>query len=277
MTKPGLPARFLHPMKWLSALFLSAVLPLTAAELPLLIAHRGASHAAPENTLSAFKLAWEEGADGIEGDFYLSSDGEIVCIHDADTKRTAGEKLVVAKTPWSKLSTLDVGSWKDPRYAGEKIPRLGDVLDVLPPGKKFFIEIKSGPGIVEPIAKILAEKKADPSQVVLISFDDEVIRACREKLPAYEVHWISSLKEFDQGSNAELYAKRLEATGANGFQFQATSPVTSDWLAALRRKNLPLTSWTVNDAALARRMIGYGVSHITTDRPGPLRAELLAE
>ncbi len=264
-------------MKWLPAFLLFTVLPLAATDLPLLIAHRGASHAAPENTLSAFKLAWEEGADGIEGDFHLSSDGEVVCIHDFDTQRTAGRKLVISETPWSELSTLDVGSWKDPRYAGERVLLLGDVLGALPPGKKFFVEIKSGPETVEPIAKILAEKKADPARVVLISFHDEVIRACREKLPAYEAHWISSLKEFDQGSNAESYAKRLEATGANGFQFQATSPVTAEWLAALRARKLPLTSWTVNDAALALRMIGHGVSHITTDRPGPLRAELLAE
>ena len=61
-----------------------------------LIAHRGASHDAPENTLAAFRLAWEQGADGIEGDFRLSRDGEIICLHDATTRRTAGIDLVVA-------------------------------------------------------------------------------------------------------------------------------------------------------------------------------------
>lgn len=264
-------------MKWPALLLFSAALPLAASDLPLLIAHRGASHAAPENTLSAFRLAWEEGADGIEADFHLSSDGEVVCIHDPDTERTAGRKLVIARTPWSELSALDVGSWKHPRYAGEKIPRLGDILDMLPPDKKFFIEIKDGPKIVEPIRRILAEKKTDPARVALISFDDKVIRACRNRLPAYEAHWLSSLKEFDRDGQADLYARRFAATGANGFQFQATSRVTAEWLAALGEKNIPLTSWTVDDPALARRMIGFGVNHITTNRPAALRAALLAE
>ncbi len=84
----------------------------------LIVGHRGASHAAPENTLAAFDLAWQEGADGAEGDFRLTRDGRIVCIHDEDTERTAGKKLVVATTTLAELQQLDVGSWKDPRYAG---------------------------------------------------------------------------------------------------------------------------------------------------------------
>lgn len=262
-------------MKRLLVLLSLLVSPLSAAELPLLVAHRGASHAAPENTLSAFRLAWEEGADGIEGDFHLSSDGEVVCIHDYDTKRTAGEKLVIAETTWERLSQLDVGKWKSDRFAGEKMPRLGDVLDILPPGKIFFIEIKSGPETVAPIRRILEEKKADPARVVLITFDEAVVRACLEQLPAYPTHWISSLKDFDKDGKAEVYAKQLLAMGANGFQFNATAPVTAAWLRDVKEKRIPLTSWTVDDVALARRMIGFGVDHITTNRPGPLRTELL--
>jgi glycerophosphoryl diester phosphodiesterase len=84
----------------------------TLQAAPKLIAHRGASQAAPENTLAAFRLAWKEGADGIEGDFRLSKDGKIVCIHDADTKRANGAKFVVADTDSHVLRKLDVGKWK---------------------------------------------------------------------------------------------------------------------------------------------------------------------
>ena len=93
---------------------------LTSAQL--IIAHRGASHEAPENTLAAFRLAWEEQADGIEGDFYLTSDGQIVCIHDKTTKRVAPKQpeLTVAKSTLKQLRSLDVGSWKNPRYAAER-------------------------------------------------------------------------------------------------------------------------------------------------------------
>jgi len=264
-------------MKHLLLACLAAVSCLSAADLPLLVAHRGASHAAPENTLAAFKLAWKEDADAIEGDFHLSSDGKVVCIHDFDTKRVAGEKLIVAETPWERLSRLDVGSWKDLRYKDEPMPLLPDVLDLLPPDKKFFIEVKSGPETIGPIRLILEEKKADPARVIIISFHDDVIRESRAKMPQYQAHWISDLKEFDQGDKASSYRRRLDATGAQGFHFRASSPVTKTWLAALKEKQLLLTSWTVDDPALARKMIGYGVNHITTNRPGPLRAELTAQ
>lgn len=250
---------------------------LSAADLPLLVAHRGASHAAPENTIPAFKLAWEEGADGIEGDFHLSADGKVVCIHDFDTKRVAGEKLDVAKTPWSRLSQLDVGAWKDPKFKGTHMPLLEDVLDVLPADKKFFLEIKPGVEIVEPIRKILEEKKADPAQVIIIAFNDDVIRECRKTMPQFQAHWLSDLKDLDKGDNAQVYRKRFEATNAQGFQFKAVSPVTAEWLAPIKEKKLPLTSWTVDDPEIARKMIGLGVSNITTNRPGPLRAELLKQ
>ena len=263
-------------MKILSAAALSVIFSAmaSAADLPLLVAHRGASHAAPENTISAFKLAWEEGADGIEGDFYLSSDGEVVCIHDKDTKRVAGRNLVVAETPWKELSKLDVGSWKSPEYKGERIPLLAEVLDVIPPGKRFFLEVKCGPEIVPALKKILTEKKADPALVSIISFNADVISASRKQLPAYQAHWITDLKEYADSAKRQAYEKQLADCGSQGLQFKAASDVEGPWLARIKSKGLLLTSWTVDDAALAKKMIGFGVNHITTNRPGPLRKEL---
>src|SRR3954447_2364486 len=87
---------------------------------PLIIGHRGASFDAPENTAAAFGLAFLQGADGIEADFHLSSDGEIVCIHDATTGRTAGVDLVVAETSLKELKRLDVGLWKGREFPGER-------------------------------------------------------------------------------------------------------------------------------------------------------------
>jgi glycerophosphoryl diester phosphodiesterase len=263
-------------MRILFALFATMmVAALSAGDLPKLVAHRGASHAAPENTLAAFKLAWREGADGIEADFRLSSDGEVVCIHDADTSRVAGRKLVVARTPWEQLSKLDVGSWKHPGHKGERIPLLGDVLDVLPPGRMFFLEIKDGVGIVEPIGRILEEKEADPASVTIISFNDDVIRECRAKMPGFQAHWISDLEKINKKGMESYYSARFKATSGQGLQFQANSPVSPLWLALFKEKGVPLTSWTVDDPMIARKMIDIGVSYITTNRPGPLRAELL--
>jgi glycerophosphoryl diester phosphodiesterase len=264
-------------MKSFAAFFALLMPAAIAADIPILpriSAHRGASHAAPENTLAAFQLAWQEGADAIEGDFHLTADGKVVCIHDADTKRTAGIRHVIAETAWDDLKTLDVGSWKGAEFSDERIPQLADVLDVLAPGKFFYLEIKSSPLIVEPIARILAEKKVDPAQVILISFDPQVISECRKKIPAFQAHLISSLKDFDLSGKPEVYAAVLKECGAQGLHFDARSEVTPDWLNQLKASGLSLTAWTADDATLARKMISFGVDTLATNRPGPLRIQL---
>ena len=141
----------------------------------LITAHRGASHDAPENTLAAFQLAWEQAADAIEGDFRLSSDGRIVCVHDADTKRVAGVNHVVADTPLEQLRELDAGRWKDARFEGEKLPTFAEVLAAVPPGKRFFIELKTGPAIVPVLVEELAAWRGDPALLTIIAFDADTV------------------------------------------------------------------------------------------------------
>lgn len=265
-------------MKSLASLLFVALAPLTlsAEENPRFIAHRGASHAAPENTISAMQLAWKENADGIEGDFHLSSDGEVVCIHDADTLRTTGTKLIVKDTPWADLEKLDAGTWKSTSYKGEKIPRFADVLDQLPAGKIFYVEVKSGPATIAPIKAVLDSRKGkyDPAKVVIISFDPAVIEESRKLLPEHEAHLVASTKNYGQPGSDEQLNAILTQTGAHGFQFGYRPEVTGEWMAGLKNRGLKLTSWTVNDPAYAADLISKGIQFITTDRPGPLRKEL---
>ena len=91
---------------------------------PLIVAHRGASGLAPENTLAAFRLAIELGAPAVECDVHLSADGIPVVIHDAQLDRTTNGKGPVAEQPFAALQTLDAGGWRDPRFAGERLPAL---------------------------------------------------------------------------------------------------------------------------------------------------------
>ena len=108
----------------------------------LIIAHRGASHDAPENTLSAFKLAIEQGADAFEADFYLTRDDHVVCFHDKDTERITGRKLSITETPFDELRRLDVGSWKGAQWKGEQMPTLEEVLAAVPAGKNDFHRVE---------------------------------------------------------------------------------------------------------------------------------------
>lgn len=238
---------------------------------PLLIAHRGASAVAPENTLAAFKAAWTEGADGIEGDFRLSQDGKIVCIHDEDTKRTSARKLVVSKTPWSELAKLDVGLWKGQAFSGERIPLLEDVLRALPADKYLFVEIKCGPEIIGPLKTAVA--KADPKRLIFISFDASVVHACRVNLPRFQAHLVSKLDGIGKWGGEAKQLQWLNQMDATGVQFKHSAAVSPSFMKSLQSEGMMSACWTVKDAKTALRVSKLGVDFITTDRPGAIRAQ----
>lgn len=258
----------------LLAVLAFATLPALADEIPKLIAHRGASEDAPENTLAAIRLAWRQGADGIEADFLLSADGQVVCIHDKSTKRTADKNLTVATSTLAELRALDFGAWKSPEFKGERIPTLAEILDEIPPGKWFFLEIKDSPRIVKPIADIFASKRPDKDKVIFISFDKEVIKACRETLPGYRASLLTSLDRFPEKGAPDAYLADLEWCGSHGLSYKISAPVTKEWLAKARGGDGLLMAWTVDARKDALRAIALGSDFIGTNRPGALRQEL---
>ena len=133
-----------------------------------IIAHRGSSYLAPENTRAAVELAWQEGADAVEGDFRLTADGHIVAMHDATLKRTAGVDRRVVQCSLEELRTYDVGSWKGPQFAGHCVPTLAELLATVPAGKRFFVEVKSDREIIEPLCRIVENCGLYPEQIVPI-------------------------------------------------------------------------------------------------------------
>jgi glycerophosphoryl diester phosphodiesterase len=160
-----------------------------AAE-PLIVAHRGASFDAPENTLPAFELAWEMGADAVEGDFLLSKDGHIVCVHDKKTKKVADQNLEVVQSTLAELQALDVGSRKDEKFRGTRIPTLPEVFATVPKGKKIFVEVKCGPEIIPALTKEIDRSGLTHDQVVLICFNAEVIRKFKKVKPKHKAYWL---------------------------------------------------------------------------------------
>ncbi len=259
--------------------FAFALFLVGGARAQLIIAHRGASADAPENTLAAFKLAWERGADGIEGDFHLTKDNRIVCIHDRTTKRVTGGSadLPVAGTTFAALRKLDVGSWKAPKYAGEPIPTLDEVLATIPPGKRIFIEIKCGPKIVPILKRRLAKfPQVKPEQISIICFSEEVIIACRKELPHLTANWLVSYKKHKitrkWHPSADSVMASLKKTGASGLGTQAQPAVIDRAFAErMHKTKYGFHCWTINDAESARRFQTLGVDSITTDRPAFLR------
>jgi glycerophosphoryl diester phosphodiesterase len=241
---------------------------------PEIIAHRGASHDAPENTVAAFKLAWEHGADGAELDIHLAKDGRIVVIHDAGTKRTTGTDWKVSERTLAELRTLDAGTWKHKRFAGEKLPTLDEMLATVPEGKKVFVEVKCGPDVVKELDRVLKASGLKPEQTPVISFNAAVIAAVKKARPDLPAYWLVSLKSKIEEKRTvdDLLAKAREIR-ADGLDVSASDVVDAAFAAKVKAAGLRLDVWTVDDPAVARRVAPF-VAGITTNRPAWLREQL---
>lgn len=246
-----------------------------------IVAHRGASHDAPENTLAAQKLAWEQKADAVETDIHLSKDGLLVVMHDKTTKRTAGREGAVVEMTMAELKTLDAGSWKAPQFAGEKIPVLDEQLALIPAGKRMLVEIKIGPEIVPELKRALARSGATEKKITIISFNFDSLVEVRKQLPRYETLWLLSYRSPEAAKKAKTpnptvdeMIQRAKAARLTGLDLQHTWPLTAADVKKIRDAGLQLHVWTVDDVAIAKRWIDLGVASITTNRPGWLREQL---
>ena len=247
----------------------------------LITGHRGASSVAPENTLAAFHKAWEVGCDAIEGDFRLTSDGKIVCIHDSNTQRTTGINKDVSKTSLRSLQALDFGAWKDVHYAGETCPTLGQVILTVPRHGQLFVELKTGPEIVEPLAECLQKSSLPTSQITLITFNKDTAKKCRMTFPNIRIHWLTYFQSCENETDtwlpsAEQIASTLEQIGANGVGLQAhRDAVTKSFLSQLRNEGVTeFHVWTVDDPDDAIFFIREGAFAITTNTPTQLRRHI---
>jgi len=240
-----------------------------------IIAHRGASFDAPENTLAAIRLGWDQGADGVEFDVRLTRDEQIVVIHDADTKRLAGVDRPVVEQTLAELRQLDVGRWKGQQFAGERIPTLAEALAIVPAGKTAFIEVKCGPEVVPELRRVLANMRSEPSQAIVISFATDVVAAVKADLPGVPAMWVVRLRDSAGPQwTTETLIENAKAMNADGLDLSADPMITADFVRRMSAKGLPVYVWTVNDLALARQLRATGVAGIATDRPGWLRKEL---
>lgn len=269
----------LSVMSILSQVSLGTAQSTAGPKNPAIVAHRGASHDAPENTMAAFRLAWQQGADAIEGDFHLTADGKIVCMHDKDLKRTASIDRPVAEMTLAEIRQAEAGAWKDPKFTGEKIPTLAEVLTIVPEGKLFLIEIKCGPEIMPEFHRVIASSGVPLSRLRVISFNADVISAVKQQMPGMKAFWLTSYKKDEQtGQHSPTHDQvlaTLHRTGADGLDTRANLEVlTPAFIQKLRSANLEFHCWTVDDPALARQMTALGVDSITTNRPAFLREEL---
>ncbi|GAA2262766.1 hydrolase [Streptomyces ruber] len=251
---------------------------------PVVVAHRGASAYAPENTLAAVDKAAGMGFDWVENDVQRTRDGELVVVHDASLARTTDvEELYPGRSPWNvrdftaaEIARLDAGSWFDSRYAGARVPTLEQyVRRVTRNHQKLVLEIKNPelyPGIERQTLKVLSnEGWLSPwrlrSGLVVQSFSADSVRTVHELRPGVRTGFLGAPAVADLPEYA-TFADQINAP---------YKTLSRAYVAAVHAHDGPhddplrTLTWTVDDAASARRVAGYGVDGIITNVPDVVR------
>jgi glycerophosphoryl diester phosphodiesterase len=232
---------------------------------PIILAHRGASAYAPENTLAAFNLAIEQGADGIELDAKLTLDGQVVVIHDATVDRTTGAHGRVKDMTLNELRLLDAGSFFSEKFKGEKIPTLEEVFGTL--GTRAFINVEltnyntPRDHLVESVC-MLVKKFGLQKQVLFSSFLGRNLSRARSYLPDVPTGLLAL---------GGLLGAWPRSFGFAFGKYDALHPnlkdTTHQQVQRVHRLNKRIHAWTVNAEEDMRHMFDWGVDAIITDDP----------
>lgn len=227
------------------------------------LAHRGAGTLAPENTLAAFRLGHHHGCRAFECDVKLSADGVAFLLHDTTLERTTDATGVAGTRPWAELAALDAGGWHSAAYVGERIPTLESVAQFcMANGSLLNIEIKPTPGVEALTGQRVAAEAArlwrGRAEVPLLSsFSVEAVAAAREAAP--ELPRALLLETLSPGWFEQAQALGCVAVVADFARVDAA------WVERLHAAGLLAMAYTVNDAAVAERLFGWGVDALFTD------------
>jgi glycerophosphoryl diester phosphodiesterase len=242
------------------------------------VAHRGASHDAPENTMVAFELAKTMHADMFEIDVQETRDDKLVLMHDTTLARTTNvEEVFPDRSPWNvrdfslaEIRKLDAGSWFAPEFAGEPVPTLDETLEEMEDaGMGLLLEVKSPslyPGIGANIADEVLEhpswSRPDPNgrRLILQSFDWDFVKEFAPLLPRVPRGLLGTPPVAELPELA-TFANQINPTHGD---------LTADYVARVHELDMEVFTWTVDDPAGMRRAIDLGVDGVITNRPDVL-------
>lgn len=241
---------------------------------PLVIAHRGNSILAPENTLASFEAAWRAGADMIEVDVQVSQDGHAVVIHNDTLDETTSGQGPVAAMPAARIRELDAGSWFSPAFAGQRVPLFTDVLAFLAQreGIGLLLEFK-GDWDPAPISRVIEDIEAAglTGRIVVQSFSPTTVAALRDVAPQIPRGLL--ITEMTDGVFrlcADLQVSQCNPAG----QVLLQHP---DALERLRSVGLASMVWTINEPEHWAALAALKPDGVITDRPDRLRGWLAAQ
>lgn len=234
------------------------------------IAHRGYSAIAPENTLASMREAWKTDADGIELDIYLTKDNQIIVSHDGNTKRTTGQSYEITSTDSKVLRTLDAGSFKGKQFAGEKLPFLDEILKESPAHKRIFVEIKQGDPKILPYLKKSVNKSKNKANVTFISFNKDVLAQAKKMMPEIPAYWLHAPAK-DTTTNKYMKYDETPIKIAKENHFDGVDSycegVTPEFVKGVHDAGMKLYVWTIDNPVIVKDMVKLGVDGITTNNP----------
>lgn len=270
---------------------------LTRPGRPLLIAHRGSGHAdndpdgPPENTLSAVRYGFEQGADAVEVDVWRTADGVMVLHHDLTTDRTTGlAGFDIPGLQYADLRTASAGLWKHARWEAEYVPTLTDAVAEVPTGRTLVVEIEQGPEVVPECLAAVGE-----APIIWISKNLDTAGAMKAA-SGHPVHWIvdttprwqlggwgqghrrgpdSERHGFDQQCDPSWLAEQALAHGLDGLDTMFAYP--PELPRVLRDAGLRWMVWTVNDPRAIDQCLADGAWALTTDNTAEVRQWLDGE
>ena len=236
---------------------------------PLVWAHRGASAAAPENTLAAFALAAELGADGVELDAQRCATGEVVVFHDETLGRTAGRPGLLAQTSWSELARCDVGARFSSRFAGERVPLLAEVLARTPPTLLVNVELKcetaDDRGLTAAVVEVVLASGA-AARVLFSSFNPGCLlraRALARQIPRAHL--------FERTAKFPLHGAWLGPVLGAAALHPPASDANDANVHGWRKLGYAVAPWTVDDEEQARQLLAAGCTGLITNVPDRMR------
>lgn len=243
--------------------------------------HRGASAIAPENTLAAFRACKEHGVNWFEFDVGVIADGTAVVIHDNTLDRTTDATGLVDNLTAADLATIDAGSWFSPEFAGERIPTLRQVIELmneLELDANLEIKASSQPRLLAAVVMTELERLDPARHVIISSFDPRLLARVYRALPRWNRRSNRASLEIGYLFSAPQMARIWRAVGLSTHA-AAMHPwektLTAEKVAVYKRAGFAVNTWTVNDADRARELAAWGVDAVISDNPHLMPTEWL--
>ncbi len=238
---------------------------------PKIIAHRGASFDAPENTLASVNLAWSQNIDFVEVDVKLTKDNVLVVFHDDSTFRYNKVDKFINEYDFAELSTIDVGVFKGEEWKHEPIPSLEQVINTIPKNGTLVVELKDGPEMEDALLALQKKHAETWKQLEFIAFNYDTICMAKRIFEHNKCLWLLDL-DYDSESSKNIPSykeiiKKVKQHNLDGVDVFAGEYADKTFFETMHAENFQVYLWTINDIDHAKQYLPYSPHGITTDRP----------